>query len=153
MKKDYKIIELFSQKNKTFFQNQIKNCGWKYGKFLSDSIDNGFLFKICGEDARIFLLLNEDKVVSFCTFVHQDEINAPDMFPWISFVYTLEEYRGNRLMGKLFDYIFELARNENYKQVFVSTNEIGLYEKYGFEYYKNMHDITNNDSRIYIKKL
>jgi predicted acetyltransferase len=75
------------------------------------------------------------------------------MYPWIGFVYTYPKYRGKRMMGILFDHIFSLAKKENHKQIYLSTNEVGLYEKYGFEYYKNMDDIQGNDSRIYVKKL
>ena len=55
----------------------------------------------------------------------------------------------------------ELERDE---KVFIIAEDVGeyggvwnasrgLYEKYGFLYYKNMLDITGNNSRIYIKKL
>ena len=42
--------------------------------------------------------------------VHQDEINAPDMFPWIGFVYTFPEYRGKRMMGKVARLVYLTAR-------------------------------------------
>ena len=139
--------------NKDIYLEQIKNCDWKAGEFLVNIIENGELFKLCGEDAKVMVLLDNNKVVSFCTYVHQDEINAPDMFPWIGFVYTFPIYRGNRNMGKLFNHIYRLAKEEGHNQIYLSTNECGLYEKYGFLYYKNMLDITGNNSRIYIKKL
>jgi GNAT superfamily N-acetyltransferase len=115
--------------------------------------EEGFLFKMCGEDAKVFMLILDEKIISFATYVHQDEINAPSMYPWMGFVYTYPEYRGKRMMGKLFEYIYDLARKEGHRQIYVSTNEVGLYEKYGFEYYKNMDDIQGHDSRIYVKKL
>lgn len=153
MEKQFIIKELLSDVRKKEYLEQIRSSDWQAGKFLVKLVENGSFFKLCGEDSKIFVLLDDDKVVSYCTFAHQDEINAPDMFPWIGFVYTFPEYRGKRMMGKVFNYIFELAIKENHKHIFLSTDKVGLYEKYGFEYYKNMLDISGNDSRIYIKKL
>ena len=153
MEKQFIIKEVLSDINKIEYLEQIRNSDWKAGKFLVKLVENGSFFKLCGADSRIFVLLNDDKIVSYCTFAHQDEINAPDMYPWIGFVYTFKEYRGKRMMGKVFNYIFELAIKENHKQIYLSTDKVGLYEKYGFEYYTNMLDITGNDSRIYIKRL
>lgn len=153
LNKKYIIKEVLVQINKNDYLKQIKESGWFAGKFLVESLDNGVFKKMCGEDARIFVLLDNEKVVSFCTYVHQDEICAPDIYPWIGFVYTFPEYRANHLMGILFNYIFDLAFKENHNQIYVSTNETGLYEKYGFEYLTNMLDITGNDSRIYVKRL
>ena len=47
----------------------------------------------------------------------------------------------------------KLAKEDGYNKIFVSTNEVGLYEKYGFMYFCNMLDITGNDSRIYCKDI
>lgn len=153
MNKKYRIEEVFSSNCREEYLDQIKNCGWVAGEYLVTMIKNGDFFKMCTNDARLFVLLDEKKVCSFCTFVYQDEIYAPNMFPWIGFVFTFPQYRGHRLIGILFDYIYDLAIREKYNHIYVSTNEIGLYEKYGFDYHRNMIDITGNDSRIYIRKL
>ena len=46
-----------------------------------------------------------------------------------------------------------VARENNYTRVFVSTNHIGLYEKYGYEFFDILKDIEGNDSRVYKKEL
>ena len=143
------IIELMSKDNKEKYLQQLLECDWWAGKILAKMIILGKLEEMCKDNPRVFLLVNNDEVVSFCTYVHQDEINAPDLFPWIGFVYTYEQHRGNHYFGKLLNHILQLAKEEKYKYIYVSTNEKELYEKYGFKYYKNMLDITGNDSRIY----
>ena len=144
-----KIIELMSIKNKNMYIEQLSQCEWIAGRFLAKIVMNGEFIKLCKENAKVFLLVENDEIISFCTYAMQDEIYAPDMFPWIGFVYTYEQYRGNHYFGKLLDYIITLAKKENHKNIYVSTNATGLYEKYGFKYYTNMLDITGNDSRIY----
>ena len=148
-----KIVNLLEIENKNFYLEKLKTCVWPAGRFLAQSIKEGFLFKMCGEDAKVFMLLDEQEIVSFCTYVHQDEINAPSMYPWIGFVYTFPEYRGHRHMGKLISYAEEIVKSNGFSNIYISTNQEGIYEKYNFEYYKNMDDIQGNDSRIYVKKL
>lgn len=147
------IIELLSHEKKDLYLSILDECEWIAGRYLSIIIKNGDFLKMCGLDASVYMLVEEDEVISFCTYAHQDEINAPDMYPWIGFVYTYPMHRGHRYFGKLLDKICQLAKNSNQHQIYVSTNEIGLYEKYGFTYLKNMKDITGNDSRIYVKKI
>ena len=143
------IIELMSYADKNKYLTQLIDCKWWAGKILAKFIIEGELEKMCKANPKVFVLVDGDEVVSFCTYVHQDEIDAPDMFPWIGFVYTFEKYRSNHYFGKLLNHIISLAKQEKYQKIYVSTNENGLYEKYGFKYYKNMLDITGNDSRIY----
>lgn len=143
------IIELLSKENKQEYLNQIRQSEWRAASFLCDLITQNKFEEMCGNNPRVFLLIENDKIESFCTYVRQDDIRALDMFPWIGFVYTFPRYRGKHNFGKLLEHILKLARDEKHQRIFVSTNENGLYEKYGFIYYKNMLDVTGNDSRIY----
>ena len=143
------IIELMSIDNKEKYINRLLECEWWAGQILGKIITSGKLEEMCKENPKVFMLVENEEIISFCTYVHQDEIEALDLFPWIGFVYTYKQYRGNRYFGKLLNHILQLAKEEQYKRIYVSTNENGLYEKYGFKYYKNMLDITGNDSRIY----
>lgn len=36
------------------------------------------------------------------------------------------------------------------EHIYISTNATGLYEKYGYRFYRMMKDIENEDSRVYI---
>ena len=52
-------------------------------------------------------------------------------------------------MGRLISRVKELARNDGFDTLWVSTGEIGLYEKYGAEYAEVMKDMRGGDSRVY----
>ena len=76
------------------------------------------------------------------------------MTPWIGFVYTFPNYRSNHYMGYLIENVCQLAKQAGNKEIFVSTDADGLYEKYGFTYTnKNMQTIYNNMARVYNRKL
>ena len=68
-------------------------------------------------------------------------------------MFTAPEYRGNRYSGKLIEYACGKAKMQGFDKVYIATDHIGLYEKYGFEYTESRVDIYNEESRIYCRKL
>jgi predicted acetyltransferase len=73
--------------------------------------------------------------------------------PWIGFVYTFPQYRGHRHMGKLISYAEQIAKSNGFSNIYISTNQEGIYEKYGFSFIRIMKDRCNEDSRVYTKIL
>lgn len=106
-----------------------------------------------GEGSKLFLLTDGDELVSFCTYAKRDEIQSDELLPWIGFVYTFPEYRGRHYIGMLFDRIELLAKEQNISAVYISTDHIGLYEKYGFEFLTEMKSIYGELSRVYVKQI
>ena len=94
-----------------------------------------------------------DELISFCTYAEKDDIQPTDLTPWIGFVYTFPEHRGHRYVGKLFEEIEHIAKEDGASEVFISTNHIGLYEEYGCEFKTLMNDMTGTPSRIYVKRI
>ena len=68
--------------------------------------------------------------------------------PWLGFFHTAPECRGNRYGKPLIDGVCEFARKDNYNKIYIVTDQIGIYEKYGFWYLENRIDIWGVDSRI-----
>ena len=97
----------------------------------------------------MLLLADGTKLVSFCTYAEKDDIPDADWTPWMGFVYTRPDYRGRRLMGRLIGRVKELARNDGYETVYISTGETGLYEKYGAAYLASAQDMRGGTARIY----
>lgn len=95
------------------------------------------------------LLTNDKELVSFCTLAEEDDIRDSGLTPWIGFVYTFPQYRGNRYAVILLEHGYETAKNYGAKQIYISTGETGLYEKYGYTFYKIMKDAHGEDSRVY----
>ena len=44
-------------------------------------------------------------------------------------------------------------RQADVSEVYISTNEVGLYEKYGCEFKTEMKDMYGEPSRVYVKKI
>lgn len=73
--------------------------------------------------------------------------------PWVGFAYTFPKYRGKRCMGKLLEYAYDFAEKEGHKYIYISTGEVGLYEKYGYTFWKMMTDVYGDESRVYRREI
>lgn len=148
-----KIVDYYDCKDKPHWLALIKSADWGAAGFLNELLSKNELKKFCGENARALLLTEENELISFCTLAEKDEVDAPEMSPWIGFVYTFPQYRGKGYAGELIDFACGEALKAGAKNVFVSTDAVGLYERYGFEYLCEMATVFGEKSRIYKKVL
>lgn len=178
-----RIIEYFEQTKELqkYLREQIVQGDWRAAKFLYEVLDAERLKERYGESTRLLLLVEagpkeasteglqavsgadksigtkKPELLAFCTLAERDEIVAeemmPDMKPWIGFVYTYPEHRGNRFSEKLIQHACVLAKQDGYEKVYLSSNEIGLYEKYGFVFLKRLHTVWGEETQVFDKKL
>ena len=175
-----KVIEYFEQTNKLqkYLREQILQGDWRAAKYLHEVLEAGQLKERYGESTRLLLLvedgvfssLTEDsqmisaaeggqipELLAFCTLAERDEIvpeeMRPDMKPWIGFVYTYPAHRGNRYSEKLIQHAYTLAEKDGYEKVYVSSNEVGLYEKYGFVFLKRFHTVWGEETQVFEKRV
>ena len=145
------IIDYFTSDNKENWLNQIKDSDWGAGKFLYELLKDEKLKDLVGENTKVLMLTDGDKLISYCTFAEKDDIQPTELTPWIGFVYTYPQYRGHRYSGELLSFAESSAKAEGIENIYISTNHVGLYEKYGYEFMEIMKDINGEDSRVYVK--
>ncbi len=144
-----KIMDYFASENQEHWLEKIKESDWKAGQYLYELIQKGELRELCGSSTRVLLLIDGEELVSFCTYAEQDDIREPSLTPWVGFVYTFPQRRGHRYVGMLLQYAHCLARNDKHPYIYISTGETGLYEKYGYRFWKAMKDAGGENSRVY----
>ncbi len=144
-----KITELTQTNNPSFWLNKISQSDWAAGKYLYNLLCDGTFYEIYGKDLKVFLLTNENDLISFCTFSQIDDIPDTPLTPWIGFVYTFPPFRGKRRIGKLIEYIYSYAKKLGHRALYVSTDQKGLYENFGFKYHTQMQDRRNGTSLVY----
>ena len=131
---------------------KIEQGDWGAAKFLAKLLREGAFQQIVG-GGTVYLLMDGENIVSFVTLTRQDCVADETLYPWLGFFYTFPAYRGHRFGGQLLEYVANEAEKQGYKQVYLATDHVGLYEKYGFSYLENRIDIYGEDSRIYIRNL
>ena len=147
------VIEYFSTENKEYWLSKIAESDWGAGQYLAGLLKNGEFKSLVGETSRVLMLVDGDNLVSFCTLAEKDDIQPTDLTPWVGWVYTFPAYRGQKCSGQLLKFAEKLAKEEGHNRIHISTNHVGLYEKFGYEFWQMMKDIEGEDSRVYIKNL
>jgi len=148
-----KVISFFDSDRQSHWLNEIKKGDWGAAGFLYELLSKGTFFETVGERSKVLLLTDGDSLVSFCTYAEKDDIQPTDLTPWMGFVYTFPEYRGHHYVGLLMEEIERLAREKGVSEVYISTDHIGLYEKYGCEFKAEMKDMEGELSRVYVMKI
>lgn len=148
-----RVIDYFDSDRKEHWLNEIKRSDWGAAGFLYDLLSKGTFHELTGSNSRVLLLTDGDELISFCTYAEKDDIQPTDLTPWMGFVYTFQKYRGHHYVGLLMEEIERLAIKEGVSEVYISTNHIGLYEKYGCEFKTEMKDMNGEPSRVYVKKI
>lgn len=147
------VIEYFSCDRTEYWLKQMKKSDWAAGQYLCELLSEDKWKSMIGENSKVLLLTKGDELVSFCTYAEKDDIQPTELTPWVGFVYTFPEYRGHRYMGELLSEAERLAKAEGAPYIFISTGHVGLYEKYGYAFYKMMDDINGEPSRVYKKEV
>jgi predicted N-acetyltransferase YhbS len=104
------------------------DCSWGVGEILAKRMRaNGF-----SDWERVFVALDGSDFAGYCTFVKTDCIPNVPYTPYISAMFVGEAYRGNRLSEKLICFALEYAKKLGFDKVYLVSNHVDLYEKYGF---------------------
>lgn len=146
------IIDYFKSDKPDYWLAEIKKGDWGAISTLARFIEENSFHENLGE-GTLLLLTEWDRLLSFVTFAERDCIDDEKLSPWIGFVYTFPEYRGHHYVGKLIFRCEEIASEKGISQIYICTDHIGLYEKYGFTYIESRADIYGGDSRIYRKNI
>ena len=81
-----------------------------------------------------YLCLNGDKIVGGLGVIENDFHDRPDLTPNICAVYTEESYRCHGIAGKLLNMAVEDLRAKGISPVYLLTDHVGFYERYGWEF-------------------
>lgn len=98
-----------------------------------------------------YLCLSDGKIVGGLGVIENDFHERTDLSPNICAVFTEEEYRGRGIAGRLLDKAVEDLRSHGVSPVYLATDHVGFYERYGWEYVCQV-GCCDGESRMYIHK-
>ena len=147
------IINFFESDRQTQLKEKIAACDWSAAKFLVELLEKGEFFDLLGGWGYLFLLVDGEKLISFATMTGQDAVQDENLTPWIGFVFTCPQYRGKRYAGKVLAHAERKAAELGYGEMYIGTDHVDLYEKYGYSYQENRIDYWGNDMRVLYKEL
>ena len=108
--------------------------------YLEDKTPNGW-----------YLCLKDDKIIGGLGVIDNDFHDRKDLTPNVCAVYVEEEYRGQSIAGQLLDLAVEDMRRKGISPLYLLTDHIGFYERYGWEFCcMAQGEGEDKPSRIYI---
>ena len=134
-------------------RDMIGEGDWRAAAYLRDKLEKGALRSLYGESTRLLLGMEGDRLAAFCTLAERDDVADTQLAPWIGFVYVFPAFRGGRRSGELIEAACALARRDGHHRVYLSSREVGLYEKYGFEFLEAAKYAWGEDTRVYVRDI
>lgn len=144
-----KIINITN--NTKYLKEYIALCYLEWSekeKELTEYIDYK-LRKLKIENNIIFILglVDHNKLVGFISLLKKDGDCEVKLTPWYATMYVKKEYRGRGYSRILNDALLEKSKRLGYTKVYLKSNLINYYEKFGAIYIKKLE---NGESLYYI---
>lgn len=96
-----------------------------------------------------YLLEENNNIIGCAGLITNDFISRMDLYPWLCALYIDEKYRGNGYAHLLIEKARADTKTFGFKHLNLSTEHIGYYEKFGFEYIGQGFHPWGESSRIY----
>lgn len=100
-----------------------------------------------------YLLMNGGEIIGCAGLITNDFISRMDLYPWVCAVCIEEEYRGNAYASFLLEQAKADAKLNGFSNLYLCTDHVGYYEKYGFKYIDTGYHPWGTSSRIYVTNL
>ena len=100
-----------------------------------------------------FVAMVDSEIVGLVSIMKTDYYPLPEIYPWVSSVFVAEKYRGYRISERLIDFANAYAKKCGFDRTYIPTEHVGLYEKYGYHYLKDIVNYGNGIDRLYVKQL
>ena len=103
----------------------------------------------------MFAAKADGKIIGMVSVMKEDYYPLPELYPWVSSVFVSEEYRGQRVSGKLIDFANEYLKELGFVRSYIPTpiENVGLYERYGYSFVKEITNYGGDEDLLYSKEI
>lgn len=144
-----KIISV--RKNPEYKDEAIAYFQKSWPNVMPEIYDDCITHSINARDSlpQWYLLIKNDEIIGCAGLITNDFISRGDLYPWINAIFIDEKYRGNAYASLLMEQAKTDAKKAGFKYLYLCTEHIGFYEKYGFRYIGQGYHPWGGESRIY----
>ena len=130
--RDYSYITLRDKPNLKDAAAEWFHSNWGVPKEAYLECMNAYLNK--ETEYGWYLCLDGEKIVGGLGVIENDFHDRKDLKPNVCAVWTSEEYRNQGIAGKLLNLVVEDMRSKGISPLYLVSDHIGFYEKYGWEF-------------------
>ena len=128
----------------------VENCSWTEVKdHVAGLIRN---WEFSGWET-MFAAMEGDRIIGMVSVLKEDYYPLPEIYPWVSTVFVSEEYRGLRVSEKLIACANDYLRQQGFSRSYIPSEHVGLYERYGYSYVRDITNYGGTDDHLYVKDL
>ena len=98
---------------------------------------------------RWYLMMKGNDIIGGYGLIVNDFISRQDLWPWLCAVYIEENERGKALGSRLLEHGRHEAAKLGFPMVYLCTDHIGFYEKYGWRYIGGAYGVSGSETRVY----
>lgn len=84
------------------------------------------------------ILVDEGQLIGFISIFPEDCDEEKDLTPWYATMYVKKEYRNHGYSRILNQAVLDEARNRGFKTIYLKTDLINYYEKFGATFIKEL---------------
>jgi len=128
----------------------VKNCSWTEVKEHMTRQIREWAFT---DWETMFVALADGRIVGMASVMKEDYYPLPDLYPWVSSIFVSEEYRGLRVSEKLIACANDYLRTLGFSRSYIPSGHVGLYERYGYAYVREITNYGGSDDHLYVKEL
>lgn len=148
------MLKIYNIKEKIEYIKEVSELTQKeWGTFSSEAEFNEKvekkIEKIKSNLDRIdyckLILLDDEDLVGFISIFPTDGEERKELTPWYATMFVKREYRGKGYSKILNNAILEEAKKRGFNKVYLKTNLINYYEKFGAKYLENL----KNGEKLY----
>ena len=100
-----------------------------------------------------YLCLDENQIIAGLGVIENDFHDRKDLTPNVCAVYTDEKYRSQGIAGNLLNMVVDDMKSKGVSPIYLVTDHIGFYEKYGWEFLCMVQGDDEPDmTRMYIHR-
>ncbi|MGN7388161.1 GNAT family N-acetyltransferase [Sporosarcina sp. SAFN-015] len=138
--------ELFEEAVQAFWKQWGNESNYR---FYKDCMKHS---SVTGDEVPSFYIAVADSnIIGTYAILRNDLVSRQDLSPWLACLYVDPKYRGQAIGSQLLDHAVAEAKRKGFKKLYLTTDHVGYYEKYGWSKIDTCFDIFGNPSSVYEK--
>lgn len=99
-----------------------------------------------------YVIVRGSRIIGGCGVIENDFHERKDLTPNVCAVYVDEGYRNEGIAGFMLDFVCEDMARLGYRTLYLLTDHVGFYERYGWKYVCQARCDDGTLSRMYVRR-